>query len=439
MNYDRIASLKLSNFRNIKDALLSFGDSSIITVIGDNEAGKSNIPIATTVLGGNKYYTKQKDFIRSGTDGFMVAVQLDNPEKTIIYRNKDSKTNGYGIIADKKIVWSIDKLEDSTVPPEIDKYMGFIYEPESKELLNVRSYSNLLLLVDTSGGSNYKVVYNALKTDNVYKAIKNGTAEANGHRDKINSAESAISTLQAELRDIKIIDISPLEAAKKRLNNELEYVAIMEEAITLLDGVNDIQNQLSYLHGLDNVELVNELEVGYLAEIRQLLNDTIGLDRKIDILEPITSCEFIDTSELELLKTGVELINTYNDSCKELEIYSEFIGKEVEKSVLEIGGIQSLLKEVGTAIELSKEISDTNIEIEKYSNIMSVETVSNSDIEELNAIRDMINMVSNIEQIGKEIDDLETQLSVSETKLKSFGVLVTTCRNCGETVIVEMG
>lgn len=425
MDYAPIKAIKFSNFRNLKDVVIEFDGHSIITLVGDNEAGKSSMGKAMETLGANLNPNTQKDYIRTGSSGFLIAILLDDADGTIIFRKKAPGFNGYGIQKSGKLIWSTDKMDDKVVPPQVAEYMGFILEPETKELLNVRTYENLLLFITTSGSSNYKVMYNALKADNLSNAIKAGTQEAGKYRSTINKAETSVETLTEKLRDIRIIDLSALMLLKQRLVQEQEALEQLEQAESLWERIKQIDNSLGALSILQSVQLIDEVEAETLYMISNSLNSLKSIESELEIYKYIDTCEEIDVNEIKMLETCAELLNDINNiNC---EAYTESLSVEVvnEEEVELLSSTLSLMSELK---ELDRKYSIYNIDVKMVDeNDLGILTQMVSGLDE---IKKLATIEANIAIVDNAINTLETQL-------KSFGVMVTTCRNCGETVIME--
>lgn len=425
MEYSPIKALKFKNFRNLEDVVIEFDGHSIITLVGDNEAGKSSISKAMETLGANLKPNTQKDYIRDGASGFLVAAQLDDEDGTIVFRRKDSGFNGFGVQKKGQIVWSTDKMDENSVPPQIKQYMGFILEPETKELLNVRTYENLLLFITTSGSSNYKVMYNALKADNLSKAIKVGTKEANTHKGEINRAETSVETLTEKIRDIRVIDLSALLMLKERLVKEQEALEQLENAEILWTRIKEIDKSLGELKTLHNIELIDEVEAETLSMIFSNLKSLKSIESELKIYKDVSTFKEIDVNEIKMLETCLELLHDITN-IKDWA-YTESLSVELVNEE-EVGILNSLIGLVSEINELDKKYSIYNIDITMVDESdLSIITQIKSGLEEL---KHLSTLESNMALVDNAINTLETQL-------KSFGVMVTTCRNCGETVIME--
>lgn len=425
MGYAPIKSIKLVNFRNFKDVVIEFGDKSMITLVGDNEAGKSSLSKSLETLGANLKPNIQKDYIRSGTSGFLVAVLLDDEDDTIIFRKKMPGFNGFGIQKKGQIVWSTDKMDENVVPPQVKEYMGFILEPETKELLNVRTYENLLLFITTKGSSNYKVMYNALKADNLSRAIKAGNKEANEYKSEIGASETNINAFTNQLRNIRTLDLSPLVVMRGRLESEQKSIAELESATELYKNIVSIQNELGELSRLDSIELVSEVEATALNNMYDYKEDLKSIEEKLGIYSQIKTCEEVGIDELNMLDTCKELLDEL--TSKNYEAYNVV-------SEIELVGEEEV-QAWSRCSELMLDIKSIDTEFARYNT--SLGGVTDLDLNIIEQIEKIVDIQKSVISIEKAMEETDREIIEVENQLKSFGVLVTTCRNCGETVIME--
>ena len=168
-SYSPIKSIAIKNFRNLGDVTLDFTDSPIISLIGEIESGKTSVVKSFGVFAAHQSPKYQKYYIRTGTPGFGVAIELE--DGTLVTRIKTDTANRYTVSKGDTVIWQAQKLE-STVPKAVQDVMGLLEERETKELLQIRTYEDQLLFVITSASTNYKVMYEALKVKNISNAVK---------------------------------------------------------------------------------------------------------------------------------------------------------------------------------------------------------------------------------------------------------------------------
>ena len=138
-NYSPIKKLYIKNFRNLGEVTIDFSESPIVSLIGENESGKTSVVKAFSVCALHSSPRDQKDYIRDGTDGFGVAIELE--DNTLITRVKRQSLNWYSLKNPDGTVWNTSKIEGG-LPPAIQKVLGLIEEPETKEYLQVRTYED---------------------------------------------------------------------------------------------------------------------------------------------------------------------------------------------------------------------------------------------------------------------------------------------------------
>lgn len=422
-DYKQLTSISIKDFRNLGDVNIDFTKSPIVCLKGGNEAGKSSVVIALKTLGSNLSSRQYKEYIRTGTDGWIVMLYTD--DGTAVYRKKTATKQVYGmykfINGKYELVWSIDKLDENAVPSEVQSVVGFTTEPETKELLNVRTYEDQMLFVETSGGSNYKVMYNALKIDNLTKAIKAGNGESKIYRQEVEQAENSVVTCKEQLRKIRTVDISSLLKIRERLQKESVIVRLLEKAITSQRLIKSAELELKAIMEIEKLPKIDEylyskLDSAYntsvsirtvenrqesLEKLRELslidvtvlekLNKCCSLKFSLDnlnlhIYSDIEKCKLVELNSYEKMQQAISLMESYNKNCKLLSIYTK-------NEVNEINENSYLLFD-----KLQQTICDLNAVNQQYMQIKSI------------------------------IDDFYNQLKLQNIPFKL-------CPNCGELLL----
>ena len=129
-SYKPLKTLQIKNFRNLGDVSIDFSESPIVSLIGENESGKTSIVKAFSVLALHANPRDQKYFIRDGTKAFGIKLTLE--DGTIIERVKDNTYNRYSIYHPTGEVEDIRLSGDSTIPSKVQNIMGMVTEPETK-------------------------------------------------------------------------------------------------------------------------------------------------------------------------------------------------------------------------------------------------------------------------------------------------------------------
>lgn len=465
--YSPITKLYIKNFRNIGEATIDFTDSPIVSLIGDNEAGKTSVVKAFAVCALHADPRSQKDFIRDGTNGFGVAIEL--ADGTIVRRMKAATSNSYTIIKPDGSSWELGKTE-STIPKPIQDIMGLKEEPETKEFLHIRTYEDRLLFVSTPASVNYKVMYDALKIDDITSAIKNGNSEVNKLRQEISVTESGIDTLTDSLRAIRVYDITHLLNIKSRLLKEQTQVQKLAEAVKLKEKIDRQKDQLGALSKLTengNLE-INEHEYTMLSSINRLRDSISACTNQLGALS-----ELMNGNVSEIDETQVSKITSVQRVLDTIDSGNRKIQGLLELENTDYVNIDPLLKlitasERQTSLEANKSKAGTMLELDKASEIDTTELdhlmkavslneqirlrkeafgaidvsgaslIEQSDfnvVMKASAIltyRDRINEQNNTK---KQCDDYCKQMS---DYLKAIGVAVEVCPNCGEQVVIDM-
>lgn len=429
-NYSPLSKLYIRNFRNLGDVEISFKESPIVTLVGENEAGKTSVikAFATCALHANP--RDQKDCIRDGTKMFGVAIELE--DGTRVTRIKElTGINSYQISdANKNVVWSTNKLAEG-LPLEVQKLMGLIAEPETGEFLHVRTYEDKLLFVVTPNSTNYKVMYNALKVEQLTKAIKNGSNEANTLKNAINTNELSIQTLGIQLRGIKVVDTEPLINVRDRLKSQLDLLDKLESVKKLIDSSDKCEEQLGALALLDrfNLQPVSEVLANKLNNASRLLNKNNNSNILLSKLSDIDNISEIDTSILNRLNILYNKIDELNVKIRDAGALVSVINlSEISESVaIHINRLGTLINTVKTDTYKLNKID-----------IADCEEIKQSSIDAINKLSKVPYMLDKIKTNSDELQKMNQYITQVQDYLKQCGVAVEACPNCGEAVIFDI-
>lgn len=428
-SYSPIRNIRVKNFRNIGDVELSFEDSPIITLVGSNEAGKTSIVKAFSACALHANPREQKDWIRDTTKMFGIEITLEDGTQVVRVK-EDGGINLYRIIYPDGKTWDVSKITDG-LPVPVQKVMGLIEEQETGEFLHIRTYEDKLLFVVTPDSANYKVMYNALKVENLTKAIKLGSTEVNTLNKDINKNENSLATLNDQMRTIKIIDIDALRSVKERLQYQLSLLDKLERAIGYSKAIQENEVKLGAIGLIDRFNLtdIDELLASNLIRVGNSIENVSNLKKSSSILKCTDTIEEIDTSLLNRVYNIITRKNELSDKIKEAGTLIHIVEiKDVnESSVVQLDRAAKLLKEIRT-LENHAEVLDikdtTEITDKDIQNISKIESVIQK--------RDTIRIDS--DNLGKIVDYIEQV----QDYLKKCGVAVESCPKCGEAVIFDI-
>lgn len=428
-NYSPIHKLRVKNFRNIGDVELDFTESPIITLVGENEAGKTSIikAFATCALHANP--RDQKDYIRDTTK--MFGVEIDLQDGTQIVRVKeDGGINLYRVIYPDGKVWDTGKITDG-LPVEVSKVMGLIAEPETNEFLHIRTYEDKLLFVVTPNSTNYKVMYNALKVEQLTKAIKLGSTEVNNLKSSINNNDVSIQTLGAQLRSISIVDVEPIKNIKDRLIQQIAVLTKLEKAKSLVDKVDSCEQQLGAVALIDRFGLqpIDELMSSRLSNASRLLNNKYELENKSLWIESVNDLSEIDISVSNKLKYILEKKTELSEKLDDAGalVHLSEISEISEIVPIHLIKINSLLNDIRTKETIIQKIDVTG-----------QEEIQQSSLDLVAKLQRIYSFVDSIKNKEIELEQDNNYIEQVQDYMKQCGVAVETCPRCGEAVIFDV-
>ena len=432
-SYSPIKQVYIKNFRNLGEVTIDFKDSPIVSLIGENEQGKTSVVKAIAVCAMHATPRDQKDYIRDGTKGFGVAIELE--DGTQVVRMKMATANSYRVTYPKgpdgnpiKPTWEAAKLSND-LPQAVQDVMGMIEEPETKEFLHIRTYEDQLLFVTTASSTNYKVMYNALKISQLVDAIKLGSKEANALKTSINQKEIQAETLDTQAKSLKIYDLEPLQNIRDRLKNEVAQLNKLDRALELKKKIEVQTREVGELSKLSSVPEISITLVMSLDKAYRVLDNLKELDSLYRTYSLADSLEEIDLNSY---------YNIYNahvryESLKNSEEQSRNYIAVNSLSEININEVSNLQR----AMTLQRKIEADMNKLQTL-NISSATDVQDSDLTVYSRTYKALGLM----QRNKQLEDAKVQIGnycdAVIKWMKDIGVATETCPKCGETIVIDL-
>lgn len=426
--YSPISTIYIKNFRNIGEVELSFKDSPIICLLGENEAGKTSVIKAFGVCALHATPRDQKDFIRNGTQMFGVVIQLEDGHK--IVRMKTSNLNKYQVIKPDGTGWETTKISEG-LPVEVQNIMGLIEEPETKEFLHIRTYEDKLLFVVTQASANYKVMYNALKVEQLTKAIKLGSNEVNNLRSKLNNELNSIQTLSTSLQSIHEVDIEPVIEVKDRLNKQLAALDKIERAVALKRKIDECNKQLGVLKLIDTFKL-KEIEIGKAMQLDRVGSMLTKLNVLRENKNKLASVDDLENIDTKLLDSMEYLIEKREELSHKKDKASDYIKisklEEIDEMV-----ISQLLR--ACSIKESLEYTKKLVNIYDTTKCPEVTEESVKSLDTIKKIKGLQERNIQCKTVNNQYVEYINQVT---EWMKSLGVAFEVCQKCGNDVLIDL-
>ena len=421
--------MQVKNFRNIGDVTLDFTESPIVTLVGENEAGKTSIVKAFKVCALNDSPRDQKGYIRDNTSAFGVQIALEDGNCIIRYKEHNGR-NLYRVVDKDGEVWEQSKITDG-VPEKVQKLMGLTTETETGEYLNVRTYEDRLLFVVTPASTNYKVMYNALKVEQLTKAIKLGSDELNSIKSVVNKNENSIGTLSDQLKTLIVRDLSPLQAIRDRISKQMNTLEHVEKVEKLVERLNSINEQLGAyeLINIYNLDPIDEVTVVKINSISRLTDRLSNISKNLENYSEVEALNEIDLSQLNMVNS---IINKKAELDERLRVAGSL------SLVFNLEPISEVA--VGHANKLSTMLNrlaeiDTQIRVYDTTGIVEISASEVNAVGRLDRVKASLERVAQDTVSIKQCDDYVEQV---QEYLKQLGVAVETCPKCGEAVIFDI-
>lgn len=426
--YSPISKIYIRNFRNLDNVEIDFTQSPIVSLVGDNEAGKTSVVKAIAVCALHDSPKSQKGFIRTGTDRFGVGIEL--ADKTLISRVKaESGLNKYAIKYPDGKEFSIDKLADG-LPIQVQDIMGLLKEPETGEYLQVRTYENLLLFALTPSSTNYKMVYEALKIEQIVKAIKCGSAEANALKNVINSNISGMQALNESMQEIRTFDVTPLVSIRTKLDGLKPKFENSRRLIKEVDHIEQIDKDMVLAKKLNEsgAQLISESMTDKLIRVCNSLNSTNEIVKKWNKVKEVESIETINTDQVNKFKNVISLVG--NIGILESE-HSKISGisaaKAVEVQELNVlSKLSSIINTMATATtgKIHEELNEAN-------------EIDNNILKSMSKLNEVMNNRSKVTEQENQLIEIKSGIEEIKKYLIANNVMTGVCDKCGEVVVMQ--
>lgn len=425
--YKKIKEIRVEDFRNIGNVVIDFNDSPIISLVGDNESGKTSIVKAFAVCALNAYAMEQKSFIRDGTQEFNISIVLE--DGTIITRTKSNIENKYTIIYPDGTIESEDRL-GTNESLRVSQLMGMVKEPETGEYLNIRTYEDKLLFVVTPASVNYKVMYNALKVENLTRAINKGLKEVNNIESDIRKNNVSIDQLNNELGNLKVYDIEPLLNIRKRLKSQLQNLNKLKKIVEIKKGLDNSKSKLGNL-GLIYSEGLEEIDLGLVSKVSSAYNLMLNLrnsQHNLNKIESVASLREININLIYKMSSLYNLLVTLKKTESKLNKVKEV------SSLNEID--VSLLDKANRVLILKRQLDDL---YKKYSKVNDIEAkeIGDNIIDVLKRLEKLIEVKSTLYDYNSKLDKLNQAIQKIEKYFKENDISITECPRCGETIVLN--
>lgn len=428
-SYSPIKTIRVKNFRNIGDVELSFEDSPIITLVGSNEAGKTSIIKAFAACALHANPREQKDWIRDTTKMFGVEINLEDGTQLVRVK-EDGGINLYRIIYPDKQVWDVTKITDG-LPVPVQKIMGLIEESETGEFLHIRTYEDRLLFVVTPDSTNYKVMYSALKVEQLTKAIKIGSNQVNTLKSEVNRNENSLDTLRNQLKSIKVIDVEALLDIRERLKYQLSLLDKLEKAVQYKRNIKEQEVQLGATGLINrfNLQTVDELLASNINRVGNILKGQENLKVSALVLEKSNSLEIIDINLLNRLSNLILKKNELRTKIEEAGAY------------IHINKIPEINEALVVQLYKTVQLLDKRNSLQNQVNVIDLQEsteVTDKSLDILSKLSRMKEMYQTIKVNTDNLTKINDYLEQVQEYLKQCGVAVESCPKCGEAVVFDI-
>ena len=346
----KVVSLKIENFMSIKEGLIEFDDSNIISLCGYNDSGKSAITRLLEVMFYNAYATDQVKFITDGEEHWTGILTFSDG---VVYTRRK--------YADGKSLWELtkgdtvlfsNKLANGTyaamgdTPDVIERYLGVIQDELTGEELNVRRNTDRLFLINTSGGDNYKILNSVLRSDVLSSASK----ALNEDKNKLNAEVTEKTTVKGVIKEqYESYDVAPQE----EMNDVKQYISNLEENKGRIVRLSALMEENQRKHSISLYDVLEPIDTSRLSDLKNILN--LSTQKNAPVYSPLSKIELARLQELKTIISYAEKLHvaTY-DELTPVDIQRLEVLKGVADNFNTLSNIQKSYDRVSAELEATK-------------------------------------------------------------------------------------
>jgi len=361
----KIVSIHIENFMSIKEADITFDDRNIISLCGYNDSGKSATTRLLEVMLFNAYPKDQAKFITDGEDYWKGVLTFSDGVVYTRMKYADSKSfwemkkDGKVVVTNKLPNGTFAALEGN--PEIIEKYLGVLKEEVTQgkmEEINVRRNSDKLLLVQTGGGDNYKILNGVLKSEVLSQASAKLNEDKNKLSKDIDSKTTVKGVLQEQYEELEV-------APEHHLDNLEEMIKVLESSNSRLSDLSNLMDSCSEYHSISIPDKVDGIDTSRLIDLHNIISSfkatklsiyeslsAVSFDRLKELqniiklkkelkVDSYDELEKIDIERIKSILETCELFNTYSGVCK-LMAETESKLKEAKDKLLQLSSQYNL-------------------------------------------------------------------------------------------------
>lgn len=436
--YSPIESFYTENYRTIGEVLVDFTKSPIVVLAGGNDAGKTSTVKSIINLMYNSNNSECKKHIRTGTKKYKSVLKLQSGLQ--IEREKSLEgLNGYKMLLGNNTICEYNKIEtkeNGIVPPEISAEIGVVWEKETRELLNIRTYESLLLFSLTSGSDNYRIMYNALKIGDINKAIRIGKDEVNEYNNSIKTNLNSINGLQSSIQSIRLFDLEPVKLTKEKVSVLRDTVVKLHNIVSKIERVKQCQEQIERLDATSNLQPIDVVSVNSMLRLGDAISRKKQAEGRLGESSLLETVQSVNVGTLEKMGNLVAKLNRLKGISSQVNNMNE-----LDKLVSIDDRIMLLM---GRLIESKKKLDTLNKSVsaddERW--IAEAKPVGEQIITKFQQLFSGINKVQVANQSLNASMQEETEIMAEIAKSghynEELGGFVKLCPDCGSQVIVTL-
>ncbi|HOV26976.1 MAG TPA: AAA family ATPase [Pseudobacteroides sp.] len=426
-----IAKVKIENFQSHENTTIDF-HSGLNIITGPSDNGKSAIIRAIKWVLFNE--PRGTDFIRQGTSGARVTIEMDNGNSII--RERTAGKNRYTVIypdGEPKVFEGF----GNDIPQEVVEAHGITkayLDSSISSSLNIAEQLEGPFLLSETGSVRAKAIGRLIGLHIIDRAIKNTNVDLRRENQFKDKTSSELDEVESKLKEYEFLkeveerleksdriiqDITKELDRKKKLETNLKSIISIEADYNVQSNiVKRLQKLERYELCLKNIEIVNEKLTKLKKAYNSLNEKDIEINSTSNIIKNTERVYFCAELLDDIYKKERELEKAINikaefskvirsESETKAHLYATSNVKLVDEKIKKLDG---LILKLSSILSLNEDLSKLKSEQQKYESVLNSTAYVEKAITNLNEIQKNIEKLQKAEKLRDELIDVNNRI-----------------------------
>lgn len=276
-----IKKIELIDIQSHANTVLHLPEKGVIILRGDNSAGKSALfkPLIKVVRGLLLQERHRKSQVRRGCQ--FGEMRLTRSDETVLTIHIDLQSSGtYVELKNEKVGLNIRRhITTDRNTQELVQLFGIHIDKEDKISLNIQGATDQLLMVETSGKLNGKMIQTAITDQDAERALQNTIETRKSLKQTKKDIDMLLTQAQITYQAIQVVDEEAYEKKAARLIAYSKVIRLLDvKSIEPLKRVPNVDDMIKFtipaikqLKRLPDLTNIDKLAVPKVNQIRRHL------------------------------------------------------------------------------------------------------------------------------------------------------------------------